>query len=146
METTVIAAVIIIFTIHYGTAPRTVLCGNPSEALMYLPTEIPIQNPNVKGISMDDEESIIDKYRTSLSIRLSGYLICAAIDLAILVVYVALWGHHSCYGWSIMAVVISFLSWYACAATIIATILSTRFTLFTTFGFNTVMWASKSIR
>ena len=66
-----------------------------------------------------------DSFRQISLIYLIGHLIGASIFVPILLVYGLLWGKHSCYGWSVMAMVISFFSWYVSFA-VVTGILSPR--------------------
>ena len=74
-------------------------------------------NCSDSALDLDQSQSSRTAQEYTRLVLLVGPLTCAAIDTAILLVYMVLWDKQSCYGWSIMAMVISLLSFYAGVAT-----------------------------
>ena len=53
-----------------------------------------------------------DSLQASSLIYLIGHIIGAVILLPVLLVYFILFDKHSCYGWTVLAMMVSFIGWY----------------------------------
>ena len=59
-----------------------------------------------------------DSLQASSLIYLIGHIIGAFILLPVLLVYFILFDKHSCYGWSVIAMMVSFMAWYVSFAVV----------------------------